>query len=88
MYRGNDLVINATGTVKTTIEKNAKIHLTVKMGLITIVNMEEDLCEQVAHVDLECPIKKGTMNIVKTVALPGHIPAVCGPPPSSEEVGR
>ncbi|KAM4056636.1 ML domain-containing protein [Hirsutella rhossiliensis] len=71
---GRDLVINATGTVKTTIERNAKVHLVVKMGLLTLVNREEDLCDQVRHVDLECPIKNGTMNIVKTVSLPGHIP--------------
>ncbi|EQK98831.1 hypothetical protein G6O67_000412 [Ophiocordyceps sinensis] len=72
---GQNLVINATGAVKTTINQGSKVHLIVKMGFVTILNRVEDLCEQVGHVDLECPIKKGTMNIVKTVSLPGHIPA-------------
>ena len=48
----------------------------VKYGLIRLVNTEADLCEQVANVDLECPIKKGKTVITKDVELPKEIPPV------------
>lgn len=47
------------------------------MGLLKIVDRFEDLCDQVGHVDLKCPIQKGSMTIVKTVSMPNFIPRVC-----------
>lgn len=50
--------------------------LQVKYGLIRLVNQRLDLCEQVSNVDLDCPVKKGKMTIVKDVDLPKEIPPV------------
>jgi len=51
--------------------------LTVKYGLIKLISTKADLCEQIANVQLECPVEKGELNIEKVVSLPGEIPPVC-----------
>ena len=71
---GKDLVISAKGTVKKAIEAGAMVHVTVKYGLITIINQNIDLCEQVTNVDLACPIEEGDMVLSKNVSLPSQIP--------------
>ena len=55
--------------------EGAKIHLTVKYGLITIIKQTADLCEQVKQVDLECPLQAGNeVKLSKDVELPKQIP--------------
>ncbi|UNI21909.1 Phosphatidylglycerol/phosphatidylinositol transfer protein [Purpureocillium takamizusanense] len=71
---GKELVIEASGIVNETIEKGAYVLLTVKYGLIRLVNTKADLCEQIGNVDLKCPLEKGKMVIRKTVDLPKEIP--------------
>jgi len=71
---GKPLSISAKGNLTADIEKGAKIHLQVKYGLITLINQEADLCEQVKQVDLECPLKKGELELTKDVDLPNQIP--------------
>jgi hypothetical protein len=76
-YSGKTLSIIATGTLHEAIEEGAKVHLQVKYGLITLINQEADLCEQVKNVDLECPLDKGKLKLSKDVDLPKEIPPVC-----------
>lgn len=71
---GKNLTIEAKGTLSEDIEDGAKVHLQVKYGLIRLINQEADLCKQVEHVNLECPLKHGTTNITKTVDIPKQIP--------------
>jgi len=71
---GQTLSIIATGTLHEAIEEGAKVHLQVKYGLITLINQEADLCEQVKNVDLECPLDKGKLKLSKDVDLPKEIP--------------
>ncbi|KAG5984517.1 hypothetical protein E4U55_004413 [Claviceps digitariae] len=71
---GKQLVINAEGTVKKTIEKGAYINLTVKYGLIRLLKTTADLCEQMGEVDLKCPVEPGERVITKAVELPKEIP--------------
>jgi hypothetical protein len=52
------------------------VHLQVKYGLIRIINQEADLCDNLKNVDLECPLKKGPMELTKDVDLPKEIPPV------------
>lgn len=52
------------------------MHLQVKYGLIRLINQDADLCEQVKNVDLECPLKKGDMELTKDIDLPKEIPPV------------
>lgn len=71
---GSKLSIEASGKLSKKIEKGAKIHLTVKYGLITLIKTEEDLCDQLDEVDKSCPVKKGKLDFSKEVDLPKQIP--------------
>jgi len=71
---GNKLTIEAVGTLQKQLEKGAYVQLQVKYGLIRLVNTQQDLCDQVSNVDLECPVEKGKITIVKDVELPKEIP--------------
>lgn len=76
---GTKLSIAAEGTLHEDVEAGAKVHLQVKFGLITLINQEADLCDQVKNVELECPLKKGDLKLTKEVELPKAIPPVYGP---------
>lgn len=78
-YSGKELLITASGTIKKRIEQGAKVKISVKYGLIKLLTTEADLCEQIANVDLECPLEPGDRDIVKTVDLPAEIPPVRNP---------
>ncbi|KAG9681031.1 phosphatidylglycerol/phosphatidylinositol transfer protein precursor, partial [Aureobasidium melanogenum] len=71
---GVTLSIKASGVLSEDIEEGAKVHLQVKYGLIRIINQEADLCDNLKNVDLECPLKKGPMELTKDVDLPKEIP--------------
>ncbi|KAF2403479.1 phosphatidylglycerol/phosphatidylinositol transfer protein [Trichodelitschia bisporula] len=71
---GQSLTIAAKGTLLEDIEEGAKVHIQVKFGLITLINQDTDLCDQVKNVDLECPLEKGETVLTKTVELPSRIP--------------
>lgn len=71
---GNTLVIEATGTVKEAIEDGAYVDLEVKYGYIRLISTRADLCKEIKNVDLECPIEKGKVSIIKSVDLPKEIP--------------
>ncbi|CAK7203647.1 Phosphatidylglycerol/phosphatidylinositol transfer protein [Sporothrix eucalyptigena] len=71
---GVELVINAVASVSKTIEQGAYVNLQVKYGLIRLISTTADLCEQIQNVELECPIEKGLISIVKSVDLPREIP--------------
>lgn len=73
---GNTLTIEAVGTLTKKLEKGAYVNLQVKYGLIRLVNIRQDLCDQVSNVDLDCPIDEGKITIVKDVQLPKEIPPV------------
>lgn len=75
-YRGQTLLIEANGVVREDIVDGAYVNLEVKYGYIRLINTKADLCEQIKNVELECPIKKGLISIVKSVDLPKEIPPV------------
>lgn len=79
-YSGATLLIEATGTVKETILEGAYVNLEVKYGYIRLINTQADLCKEIKNVDLECPIEKGKISIIKSVDLPKEIPPVRRPP--------
>lgn len=77
LFSGQTLTIIASGTLDQTVKRGAKVLLMVKYGLITILNGEVDLCDQLKEVDLSCPLKKGDVSLTKSVDLPKQIPPVC-----------
>ena len=50
------------------------MHLQVKYGLITLINQEAQLCDYVKEVDLNCPLKKGDLELGKQVNIPKEVP--------------
>ncbi len=78
---GATLQIEAKGTVKETILEGAYVQLEVKYGYIRLISTQADLCNEIKNVDLECPIEKGKLSIVKSVDLPKEIPPVSRLPP-------
>ena len=62
------------------IEDGAYVQLEVKYGYIRLINTKADLCKEIKNVDLECPIEKGELSIIKSVDLPNEIPPVRSTP--------
>ena len=75
MHRGKTLAIEAKGNFTEEVEEGAYINLSVKYGLIRLINQKTDLCEQMKNVDEECPLS-GEKTIKKEVDLPKEIPPV------------
>lgn len=74
-YSGTALKIEAKGILNEDVGEGAKIHLSVKYGLITIIRQTADLCDTVGKVDLECPLHKDKETALsKEVDLPKEIP--------------
>ncbi len=75
--RGNTLTIEASGILSKDVDDGAYADIVVKYGLITLVKMKVDLCQEGKKIDLNCPLKKGPMKLTKDVDLPQQIPPVC-----------
>ncbi|KAI0348481.1 hypothetical protein BDW22DRAFT_1350698 [Trametopsis cervina] len=73
---GEDLTVKVIGEATSTVEDGAYADVTVKVGVIKILQKEFDLCEEArnADADIECPVEKGTHEVVHTVTLPKEIP--------------
>ncbi|KAI4282700.1 MAG: hypothetical protein L6R38_002747 [Xanthoria sp. 2 TBL-2021] len=71
--KGKALQIKAKGNFTQEIEQDAYINLSVKYGVITLINTKADLCEQMKEVDESCPLE-GAKDFTKDVTLPKEIP--------------
>ncbi|KAL8812773.1 MAG: hypothetical protein Q9200_000782 [Gallowayella weberi] len=71
--KGKALSIKAIGNFTEKVEQDAYILLSVKYGLITLINTKADLCEQMKQVDESCPLQ-GPKHFTKDVTLPKEIP--------------
>ncbi|KAL8822971.1 MAG: hypothetical protein Q9191_006302 [Dirinaria sp. TL-2023a] len=70
---GTVLTIEAKGNFTKKVEEGAYVELSIKYGLIRIINTSVDLCAQLKEIDEECPVE-GPKTITKTVQLPKEIP--------------
>ncbi|KAF8198922.1 ML domain-containing protein [Pholiota molesta] len=73
---GQDMTVTVKGTAREVIEDGAYADVTVKLGLIKILQREFDVCEEArnANASVQCPVEKGTYVVKQTVALPKEIP--------------
>lgn len=71
--KGKALTIKAKGNFTVKVEKDAYINLSVKYGVITLINTKADLCDQMKEVDESCPLE-GAKDFTKDVTLPKEIP--------------
>ena len=72
---GQTLSIKAHGNFTEIVEAGSYIKVQVKYGLITLLNNQFDLCEQMSNVDEECPLS-GEKTITKDVEIPKQVPPV------------
>ncbi|KAI6162257.1 ML domain-containing protein [Pisolithus thermaeus] len=73
---GKNLTLTAVGTVKQVVEVGAFADVTVKLGLIKLLNKKFDICHEAsaANASIQCPVDAGDYTVVQTVALPNEIP--------------
>jgi len=73
---GHDLTVKVKGTVSETLSEGAYADVTVKLGLVKLVQKQFDLCEEArnSNVSVQCPVEPGSYIVQHTVALPKEIP--------------
>ncbi|KAI0778560.1 ML domain-containing protein [Trametes elegans] len=74
--RGEDLTITVLGTASKDVQDGAYADVTVKVGVIKLLQKEFDVCEEArkANASIQCPVKEGTHKVTQTVTLPKEIP--------------
>ncbi|CAE6539519.1 unnamed protein product [Rhizoctonia solani] len=73
---GQDLTVKVIATSEKEITEGAYADVTVKLGLIKLLQKKFDICEEArnANATIQCPVGKGDHEVVQTVALPREIP--------------
>ncbi|RDB29487.1 Phosphatidylglycerol/phosphatidylinositol transfer protein [Hypsizygus marmoreus] len=73
---GKDLTVKVKGLVNEVIEEGAYADVTVKLGLVKLLQKRFDVCEEArnANATVQCPADPGAYVIEQTVALPKEIP--------------
>ncbi|KAF8216127.1 ML domain-containing protein [Mycena galopus ATCC 62051] len=73
---GQDLTVTVKASVTEVIEEGASADVTVKLGLIKLLQKKFDICQEArnANATVSCPVEPGPYEVVQTVALPKEIP--------------
>ncbi|GMK59012.1 hypothetical protein CspeluHIS016_0700270 [Cutaneotrichosporon spelunceum] len=73
---GKELEVKVQASALEQIEEGAYADVTVKLGLIKLVQKQFDLCEEArkANASVQCPVKEGPYTVVQKVDLPKEIP--------------
>lgn len=58
------------------VDDGAYAVLEVKWGLVKILTLTEDLCEQLENFGQSCPLEKGNHTLIREIELPQRIPPV------------
>ncbi|KAI0257565.1 ML domain-containing protein [Lactifluus subvellereus] len=73
---GEDLTVTVKAYAQEEVKEGAYADVTVKLGLIKLLQKTYDLCEEArnAQTDVQCPVDRGSYVVQQTVALPKEIP--------------
>ncbi|KAL1412898.1 Phosphatidylglycerol/phosphatidylinositol transfer protein [Vanrija albida] len=73
---GENLTVTVQATANDLVEEGAYADVTVKLGLIKLLQKRFDVCEEArnANASVQCPVQPGEYTVVQTVALPEEIP--------------
>lgn len=75
--KGANLTVRVEGYLKETIVAGSYADVTVKIGVIKLLDTRLDLCEQGKDlIEEECPLQPGERVLEKTVEIPGLAPKV------------
>ncbi|EIN14211.1 hypothetical protein PUNSTDRAFT_80380 [Punctularia strigosozonata HHB-11173 SS5] len=74
--KGKDLTVKVIGTASDVIEDGAYADVTVKLGLVKLLQKRFDVCEEArnANASIQCPVEEGQHIVEQTVTLPNEIP--------------
>ncbi|KNE54123.1 hypothetical protein AMAG_00126 [Allomyces macrogynus ATCC 38327] len=73
--RGQKFVVEAKGTLKSTLEQGSTVHVVVKLGkFIQLLKQDMDMCKEIGQVGMECPVQPGPIVIRSEFDLPREIP--------------
>ncbi|KAG2188417.1 hypothetical protein INT44_001170 [Umbelopsis vinacea] len=71
--KGQPLDIEFKGWLSERVENGSYIDLTVKFGVVKLLQKRLDLCDQAKEIDTQCPIAAGEFTFTKSVDLPNEI---------------
>ncbi|KAJ2914859.1 hypothetical protein MD484_g5551, partial [Candolleomyces efflorescens] len=73
---GQDLTVTVKAQVLERIEEGASADVTVKLGLVKLLEKTFDVCDEArnANATVQCPVEVGPYVVEQTVALPKEIP--------------
>lgn len=77
--RGQELLVNASGALSSTIDKGSFVHIQVKLAGTRIVNKKYDLCAGLKRFGQSCPFNAGYISVSKGFKIDKMIPRVCRP---------
>ncbi|KAH8554685.1 ML domain-containing protein [Umbelopsis sp. PMI_123] len=72
--KGETLDIEFKGWLSEEVVNGSYIDLTVKFGVVKLLQKRLDLCDQAKEIDTQCPIPAGEFTFTKSVDLPKEIP--------------
>ncbi|KAI0067734.1 hypothetical protein BV25DRAFT_1876416 [Artomyces pyxidatus] len=73
---GQNMTVTVVAAAQGKVEDGAYADVTVKLGLIKLLQKQFDLCEEARKADttVQCPVEEGSYTVVQTVELPKEIP--------------
>jgi len=73
---GENLTVTVKAHAQEQVEEGAYTDISVKFGFIKLFQKQFDLCEEArnGNTSVQCPVKQGNYEDVRTVALPMEIP--------------
>jgi len=73
---GQELTVTVKALVTDVIEEGASADVTVKLGLIKLLQKSFDICQEArnANATVSCPVEPGPYEVVQSVQLPAEIP--------------
>ena len=73
---GQNLTIIASGILSSPIVNGATLHITVKLGFISLLDQTQNLCDLTGENGIKCPISVGQHDIKAGFPIPAIAPKV------------
>ncbi|KAI9631962.1 ML domain-containing protein [Dioszegia hungarica] len=73
---GKNMTVTVEADVLDRIEEGAYVDVTVKLGLVKLLQKTFDVCEEARNnnASVQCPVEAGPYKVTQTVELPREIP--------------
>jgi hypothetical protein len=75
IQKGEKVTVFAQGVLSEQLVKGTRAELTVKVGMVPLLKVDIDVCEQAKNVGLFCPLNKGPQTIQFSQDIPKFLPS-------------